>query len=104
MYRLKLKAFVPEIMALPSLLLTLSARLSAAGCSVVRRPSWVLAACGEVLVKASIYTHAASRPPIELEGSLTVSVEGPDPRRAVELAEAIASSLEGGGAGVALQE
>ncbi|MEN2999938.1 MAG: hypothetical protein ABDH61_05125 [Acidilobaceae archaeon] len=103
MHRVALKAYMPDVTALPSLIVALSARLREEGCEAVRRPSWVVANCRGALVKASLYAHLpAARPTIELEGSLTVEVEGERSEDVVRLTEAVTEALEGAGAGVTL--
>ncbi|MCS7107167.1 MAG: hypothetical protein NZ902_03580 [Acidilobaceae archaeon] len=105
MHEVLLKAYVPEVTALPSLIVVLSERLVDIGCEAVRRPSWVVANCRNALVKASLYAHfpATGRPAIELEGSLMVKVEGEDLGEVVRLVEIVSRALEGAGAGVTLQ-
>lgn len=104
MHRIALKAYVPDVTALPSLVAALSAELRRAECMIVARPSWVVADCRGTLVKASLYAHLplAARPSIELEGSLAVEVEGERGEEVVRLTEIVTEALERAGAGVTL--
>lgn len=84
----------------------LAASFKSSGCTLIEKPSWILASCGDsVLVKAFMYMAPAPREILAgIESSVIIVIDSPEASNAVKAASIVMGALEGVGVGVVMEQ
>ncbi|MDM7275261.1 MAG: hypothetical protein P3X22_003955 [Thermoprotei archaeon] len=106
MYRVTLKALTPEPQLTSIVLRALTGSLKSSGCTLIERPSWILASCGDnVLVKAFMHMAPAPREILAgIESSVIIIVESPRAPDAIKAVSIVMGALEGVSVGVVMEQ
>jgi len=104
LYRAKFKAVTRSPVELPGVVRILSEALRAANCSVLEKPSWILASCSErVIVRAYIQMGRHVGETLGFEGVSVVEVESSNAIDVVKVASIVVGALERAGVGIVLE-
>lgn len=106
MYRVTLKALTPEPQLMSTVLGALAGSLKSSGCTLIEKPSWILASCGDsVLIKAFIHVTPTTREILAgIESSVIIVVESPGASSTAKAVGIVMGALESVGVGVVMEQ
>lgn len=93
MYTLTVNLSLLDVTLAPTVLSISAETLRKRGCTVLSRPSWLIASCGDVLVKTFFSTRKGEAP-VVIEGVIVIELSGENPEGIVRILGEMLSAVE----------